>query len=242
MVSTGFKTDQGKRRDNNEDALFVLPEQQFYIIADGVGGHNSGELASRMAVGNLAEYVAEHPLDQVEDEGALMEYFSSALSGANRLIYEKARSNPENAGMATTVVMAYIRKDKIYIANVGDSRAYLIREGELRQITEDHTYVHQLLLAGSITKEQAAVHPKRNMITRAVGGDKTVLPDYFQLAALPGDIFLLCTDGLFGEIPDDELCRMALSADSMHDLAAEFVTEANRRGGKDNISVICIKI
>lgn len=242
MVSTGFKTDQGKRRENNEDALFVLPEQQFYIIADGVGGHNSGELASRMAVENIAEYVAAHPIDKLEGEEALRDYFSEALFCANRLIYEKAQNNPENTGMATTAVLAYIRDKKIYIANVGDSRAYLIRGEEIRQITEDHTYVNQLLLAGSITKEEAAVHPKRNMITRAVGGDRTVQPDYFQIDASLGDVLLLCTDGLFGEVPEEKIHSIVSAADSMHELAADLVNEANKRGGKDNISVICIRL
>lgn len=243
MVTAGFKTDQGMRRDNNEDALFVLPEQQLYIVADGVGGHNSGELASRLAVGYIAEYVSVKPIRSVTEDNRLREYFTDCLSCANRLIYERARSNPENAGMATTAVIAYLNdRNKAYIVNVGDSRAYLIRDKRIFQVTEDHTYVNQLLRAGSITKEEAENHPKRNMITRAVGGDKFVLPDFFQFETYPGDMILLCTDGLFGELSDQEICEMALGRRSMHELAADLVSEANKRGGKDNISVICIKI
>jgi len=243
MVTAGFKTDQGMKRGNNEDALFVLPEQKLYIVADGVGGHNSGELASRLAVGNIAEYVALHPIRQITDDNRLRDYFTDCLSEANRLIYEKAHSDPENAGMATTTVIAYLSENnKAYIVNVGDSRAYLIRDRRIFQITEDHTYVNQLLRAGSITKEEAEHHPSRNMITRAVGGERKVVPDFFQFETYPGDMLILCTDGLFGELTDQEICETALARRSMYGLAGELVKMANERGGKDNVSVICIKI
>lgn len=242
MVTAGFKTDQGMKRGNNEDALFVLPEQQIYIVADGVGGHNSGELASRLAVGYIAEYISIHPIKNITDDGRLKEYFMDCLKGANNLVFGKSRANPDNKGMATTTVMAYLSRNRAYIVNVGDSRAYLIRDRRIRQVTEDHTYVNQLLKAGTITEQEAACHPKRNMITRAVGGDLMVLPDFFQFEIYPGDMIILCTDGLFGELTDQEISKLALSHKSMHTLAGELVKEANKRGGKDNVSVICIRI
>lgn len=242
MVTAGFKTDPGMRRGNNEDALFVMPEQQLYIIADGVGGHNSGELASRLAVGYIAQYVSLHPIKNIRDDQALQGYFMDCIKGCNLLIYQKSKSCPENKGMATTTVIAYINGGKAYIVNVGDSRAYLIRDREIRQLTEDHTYVNQLVRAGTITREEAKRHPKRNMITRAVGGDLMVLPDFFQFETCPGDMLILCTDGLFGELSEEEICRMAVSCRSMHRLSKDLVKEANERGGKDNISVICLKI
>ena len=145
MISVGFKTDKGMLRNGNEDALFVLPDQQLYIVADGVGGHNSGELASRMAVGYIAQYAALNPVDKVENKRDLRKYFQTCFEGANELIYQKAKSETDNSGMATTCVLCYLRGNSAFVVNVGASRAYLIRDGVLRQITEDHTCVQVML-------------------------------------------------------------------------------------------------
>lgn len=242
MISVGFKTDRGIHRDGNEDALFVLPKEQLYIVADGVGGHNSGELASRTVVGYIAQYVALHPLHDVRGKQALRRYFEKCLAGANELLFKKAQREGENEGMATTAVLCYLRDETAYVVNVGDSRAYLIRENAIRQITEDHTCVQALIKSGLLTEEQAATHPDRNVITRAIGGEPEVVPDFFRFETAPGDIVLLCTDGLYGEVDPGRILELTSSVRTMHRLASELVEEANQSGGKDNISVICIKI
>lgn len=242
MLSTGFKTDRGRYRDNNEDSLFVLPNQQMYMVADGVGGNRSGEVASRTAVSFVASYADSHPITEVPNEEQLQLYFLDCLSGANEAVCRLATENKSNDGMATTLVIAYINEDKGYVVNVGDSRAYLIRSGEILQITQDHTYVNELLMQGTITPEEARRHPERNMITRAIGGEKTVRPDFFRFDLKLGDVILLCTDGLFGELTDEVICATVEEEPSMHRLAARLVEQANLHGGKDNISVVCIRI
>lgn len=242
MISVGFKTDKGNLRSGNEDSLFVLPDQQLYIVADGVGGHNSGELASRLAVGFMAQYVAMNPLKNVQNTKELKKYFQNCFAGANELIFSKAGEGSEYAGMATTTVMTYLRDDTCYVINVGDSRAYLVRDGIMRQLTEDHTLVQTLVNSGAITKEQALTHPDRNMITKAIGGDKTIEPDFYRFRTYPGDLIIMCTDGLYGEVEADKMLQLAMETKTMHRLAKLYVDEANAAGGKDNISVVCIKI
>lgn len=242
MISVGFRTDKGMVRNGNEDALFVIPDQQLYIVADGVGGHNSGELASRMAVGYIAQYVALNPVNSVESQRDLRAYFKTCLDGANELIYQKACSETDNVGMATTCVLCYLRGRSAYIVNVGDSRAYLLRDGVLRQVSEDHTCVRELMKKGLITEAEALNHPDRNVITRAIGGEESVEPDFFQVDIFSGDVIILCTDGLYGEVDADTIVSLAARTESMHRLANNLVDEANYNGGKDNISVVCIKI
>ncbi|MBR0600219.1 Stp1/IreP family PP2C-type Ser/Thr phosphatase [Sinanaerobacter chloroacetimidivorans] len=242
MAQIGFKTDRGRRRDNNEDSLFVMPEQNIYIVADGVGGHNSGELASMTAVKNIAEYIVEHPVEKSNDAESIREYFQLCLKAVNQTIYQMAKNSKENAGMATTVVLLYLCDDQAYCMNVGDSRAYLVRDGRLRQITEDHTYVNELLKEGSITRAQAENHPQKNMITRALGGEEKILPDFYVIHSEKNDIFILCSDGLYGEVASEEICRLASKADSMSALSADLVNLANSNGGNDNITVVCLKI
>ncbi len=242
MLRVGFKTDRGQQRSNNEDAFFVLPEQRVYIVADGVGGHNSGEIASRFAVQQIAEYVSKNQIPETQEEEALKNYLLKCLKQVNQQLYEMAKESRKNAGMATTLALVYINDAKAYVVNVGDSRVYLIRDRLIRQITEDHTYVNQLLKSGAITKEEAENHPKRNMITRAIGAEYDLSPDFYQFKVYEGDLLLLCTDGLYGELSENEINEMAQGRRSMHRLANDYVKEANERGGKDNITVVCIMI
>jgi protein phosphatase len=242
MISVGFKTDKGNLRSGNEDSLFVMPAQQLYIVADGVGGHNSGELASRMAVGYMAQYVALNPLSAVTSKKELRTYFLRCFQGANELIHSKSLEEEVNNGMATTTVMCYLDGEDCYIINVGDSRAYLVREGVMRQLTEDHTLVQDMLRSGLLSKEEAMTHPDRNMITKAIGGEDAVEPDFYRFETCPGDVILLCTDGLYGEVRAERILQLASEYESMHQLAVKLVEEANEAGGKDNISVVCIRI
>jgi protein phosphatase len=242
MTQVGFKTDKGKRRDRNEDSLFVMPQEDIYIVADGVGGQNSGELASSLAVKSIAEYIKAKHLHDIKDEEALKRYFLECMKHANQTIYRTAQLTAENAGMATTVVLLHLKDGSAYIVNVGDSRAYICRDGKIHQITEDHTYVNELVKGGSITKAQAESHPQKNMITRALGGEDKVLPDFYRLETQKNDIIILCTDGLYGELSAEEICGMAAASSSMSALSKNLVQCANRNGGNDNITVICLKI
>lgn len=242
MISVGFKTDKGNIRNGNEDSIFVLPEQRLYIVADGVGGHNSGELASRMSVGYMAQYMALNPLNKVKSKAALKRYFQDCFSGANELVYNKARYEKANRGMATTALVCYLRADECYVVNVGDSRAYLVRDGVMRQLTEDHTLVNDMIKSGMISPEEALQHPDRHMITRAIGGEPTIEPDFYRFKTYPGDLIIMCTDGLYAEVGADTMLQMAMETKAMHRLARNLVDEANHAGGKDNISVVCIKI
>jgi len=241
MVQVGFKTDQGKRRSRNEDALFVMPAENIYIVADGVGGHNAGSLASSTAVETIKGYIEKNPLNKVAEK-KLPDYFLDCIKTANKQVITTAGLSAENTGMATTVLLLYLAGGRAYLSNVGDSRAYLFRQGQLEQITEDHTYVNELVKEGTITRAEADVHPQRNMITRALGGEKRVTPDFYSIEAKAGDVFILCTDGLYGEVPKEDICKMASAADSMEDLTADYISAANENGGHDNITVICVKI
>ena len=242
MISVGFKTDKGNIRNGNEDSIFVLPEQRLYIVADGVGGHNSGELASRMSVGYMAQYMALNPLNKVKSKAGLKRYFQDCFSGANELVYNKARCEKANRGMATTALVCYLRADECYVVNVGDSRAYLVRDGVMRQLTEDHTLVNDMIKSGMISPEEALQHPDRHMITRAIGGEPTIEPDFYRFKTYSGDLIIMCTDGLYAEVGADTMLQMAMETKAMHRLARNLVDEANHAGGKDNISVVCIKI
>lgn len=241
-MQIGFKTDKGKKRAVNEDALFVMPTQHIYIVADGVGGHNSGELASRTAVSSIAAYINENPISKELDAKELKGYFLECLRIVNTKIFRMAECELQNKGMATTIVMVYIVEDKGYLINVGDSRAYMIRDGFIEQITEDHSYVNELVKRGEITEEEATIHPDRNKITRALGAEKYVLPDFYKLDIVKKDILLICSDGLHNEVSKDEMRQLALLTPTMSALANELVNLANKNGGNDNITLICLKI
>ena len=242
MISIGFKTDKGLTRQDNEDAVFVLPDRNLYMVADGVGGQNNGELASRTAVGYMAQFAALHPVAMVREGAALKQYFMSLLSGANELIFGKAYSEPGSTGMATTAVICYLRDDTAYVVNVGDSRAYLVRDGKIMQITTDHTLIQEMIDSGELAPEQAADHPEKHVITRAVGGEPTVRPDFFTFRTYPGDTIILCTDGLYGMVDEELIAAMASRSKTMHGLSRALVDMANQEGGEDNISVVCIRI
>ncbi|NLY71783.1 MAG: Stp1/IreP family PP2C-type Ser/Thr phosphatase [Clostridiales bacterium] len=241
MQNVTCKTDKGKIRQNNEDSLLCIEEKNFYMVADGVGGHNSGELASKLAVDYVRDYITNNPIIS-DDDTYLMNYFLECLSEVNAIIYERASKNIEDQGMATTAALLYIRNNKAYVVNVGDSRAYLARDGELIQITEDHTYVNELLKRGSISAEEAKDHPKRNMITRALGSKESIEPDFYKFDIYKGDIILLCTDGLYNEIDVNEINSLITNSTDTSTIAHELIKRANEQGGNDNITVICVEI
>ena len=241
-MHVGFKSDRGIVRSTNEDACFVLLPDRVYVLADGVGGGNSGEIASRTAVSEIANYVVEHPISRMMDRYEIVGYLKKAIDKANTKIYTMARTYEENSGMATTTVVLYVRRGKAYIGNVGDSRAYLYRKGELTQLTEDHTYVNSLVKAGVLSREEAEHDERKNVIIKALGAEPEVEPDFFQVDIKVGDILLCCSDGLYDELTDEEIIRCIKKNESMTDLAKELVEKANDNGGRDNITIISLKV
>ncbi len=243
MTSVGFKSNPGRKRDKNEDSLFVMPKENLYIVADGVGGSNCGEVASGTAVTYMAEYAKEKAFDEIEIDSEISVELYKCLSEANRKIFFMAKENEKMKGMATTLVAAVIKKKKAYVLNIGDSRAYIYRgTDELEQITEDHSYVNSLVKMGVITEDEAKDHKSGHMITRALGTDEIVEPDLFRVDINEGDIIILCTDGLYDEVSNDRIIELINKYETMPELASELVEAANKAGGNDNITVICLRV
>ena len=242
----GFRTDTGKQRDGNEDALLLLPKYGIYAVADGVGGQNSGEVASRKAMSVIEEFLAANPLtgaDNLEGkyrENWLKSYFQRCLQRVNSEIMKQAASDPAMNRMATTLVLMFLDMESVYILNVGDSRAYILRNGLMTQLTEDHSYVNKLINAGTLTKSEARIHPQKNIITKALGSIKNPDPDFYRFDLHEGDRLLLCTDGLHGELTDDEITEILLEKNDLDTICRMLVDAANKNGGHDNITVICV--
>ena len=239
MLQIGFKCNRGVVRKNNEDACFVIPNQDVYIVADGVGGNNSGEIASSTAVESLASFVKANDLGLCGSPDEIFGFFTEALDIANRRVFEMGREDSACRGMASTVVMSYINGGSAYLANVGDSRLYIIGN-EIRQITRDHSLVEEMVRMGGIDRNAARNHPDKNIITRAVGATDTVEIDFFHEELQPGDIVLMCSDGLTNMLEDEEIGRILREPVSIEERAQQLVEEANDHGGKDNIAVIII--
>lgn len=237
----GALSDKGKMRITNEDAYSLMEKDKVYIVADGVGGGNTGEIASRVAVEQIEKYISDNSISSVQGKYRVVRYFQECIENANKEIVSIARTHVENSGMATTLIIVYNVGNRVFICNVGDSRVYLFRNHVLEQLTEDHTYVNSLLKAGLITEEEALVDIRKNVITKALGADETVQPDYYQLKIEEGDVLLLCTDGLYNELREREISEIIEENDDMQDVCNLLVNTANDNGGNDNITVVCIK-
>lgn len=227
----GVATSTGRVRRVNEDRYLALPT--LFAVADGMGGHGAGDVASTLAVEVLAECAGSLPLT--------VNAVLAALDEANRVIIERDEAD----GMGTTITgLASLETaggSHLMVFNVGDSRVYRVAEGRLDQLTVDHSEVQELVRAGAITREQARTHPRRNIVTRALGSDPALLPDYWLLPANAGDRYLLCSDGLFSELPDDSILALALAGDPQQ-TASALVAAANDSGGHDNITVVIVDI
>lgn len=241
-VQLGFNSNKGLVREQNEDSFFTIPAENVYMVADGVGGARSGDLASQTAVEEMAMFVKENDINEIETSAGIRRYFDRCVRNANAVVYKLAMAEEENFGMATTVVLVYIRDHKAYFMNIGDSRAYLLRKGILTQITDDHTYVNTLVKCGEITEEDAKTHMQRNIITRALGADQDVLPDFFEENLETGDIILLCSDGLYGDVSDEDIIKILEDDQTMQDTCQELIDKALEGGGHDNITAVCLKI
>ena len=242
MAQIGFKSNKGVVRKNNEDACFVIPGSNVYIVADGVGGNNSGEVASRTAVENIAGFVNDNDIRSNTTPDEIFGFMTEAIACANTAIYTMGADQSRYKGMATTVVMAYLYHGDGYIVNLGDSRAYVFRDNEIRRITKDHTYVNELIDKGVITEDEAEVHKQKNVITRALGAEPDAEPDFYKVPLNSGDILLLCTDGLYGEVGEEKILETLRAEMNMNDTCSELVDRAIESGGRDNITVICVRI
>jgi len=242
MIRGAGYTDIGKMRKENEDDFLVLEDRNLFLVCDGVGGQKDGAKASHMAVEAIRRLSGSIPPETAESEEKLKSYFETVLSNINQFVYDAANSHDGTDGMATTLVLCFFRWGNAYVVNIGDSRAYLIRGKRMIQITRDHTYVNQLLEAGTITAEQAKDHPNRNMITKAIGAERTIAPDYFTFRVESGDLVLLCSDGMYNDVPPAEVIRLAEENDDPGMLAKALVGTANESGGCDNITVVAIRV
>jgi protein phosphatase len=231
----GSATDVGRVRSLNEDSLLVA--ESLFAVADGMGGHRGGEVASAEALEALRTSVLE------PDAAALV----GAVEAANRAVFEHSMADPELAGMGTTLcAVAVVRDDEgaasIAIVNVGDSRVYLLRDGDFGQLTLDHSLVETMVRGGQLSPDEAAVHPGRNVLTRALGIEPEIDVDLFHEPVRPGDRFLLCSDGLFNELHDDQISAVLRRLADPSDAAAELVRLAGEAGGRDNITVVIVDV
>ena len=234
-------TNIGKRRSSNEDYVFssdtaVGSLPNLYVVADGMGGHQAGDYASRYTVTRLVDLV------RTSTRSDAQELLGRALSEVNREVRTIAAANAQYLGMGTTVVAATVRGGELLAVNVGDSRLYLYRAADkaLRQVTVDHSLVEEMVLAGGIGQEDARRHPDKNIITRAVGAEDGLRPDFFTAALTEGDLVLLCTDGLTNMLEDKQIAAVLSGQETIADKAAALVQAANENGGRDNITVTLV--
>src|SRR5271165_4643306 len=225
-------TDTGRQRRANEDSL--LARSPLFVVADGMGGAQAGEVASRIAV----EFFQSGIDDASEPELAL----ATLTRAANSRIHERSHTNAEQAGMGTTLTAVYVGAEEVAIAHVGDSRAYCLRDGELLRLTDDHSLVDELLRQGRLTPEEAIEHPQRSVITRALGPEMTVEVDTRSFRARAGDVYLLCSDGLTTMVSEEELAAVLLAHPRLSDAGEALIAAANRAGGRDNITVLLMRV
>lgn len=233
------KSDVGMVRNENQDAFWLeqLDKQaSIAVVCDGMGGVHGGQEASKLAVSSLKVSFAHHkPNEKIND------LFDSAIKQCNQIVYNEAQKREDLSGMGTTLVLALVKESKVYIGNVGDSRAYHITNGSITQITKDHSAVQELVDSGHITERQAKIHPNKNVITRAIGINNEIDYDYFELSVSLGDIILLCSDGLSNYVDENEI-QFEASGGEFDDLAIRLINLANSRGGADNITVTAIQV
>jgi protein phosphatase len=230
-------TDVGLRRHANEDCYALAAELGLYLVADGMGGHRAGQVASELA----AQAAVGALRTLVDASASLTEKLRYSVAAANREILESAQEKPELAGMGTTLVALLAGPERIALAHVGDSRAYLIRGGKIRQLTDDHSLVAELVRRREISVTAARDHPHRHVLTRALGVRRTVEPDLAELTPATEDTFVLCSDGLTGHVADAEIAEVILSQPDLDSACERLITLANSRGGEDNSTVVLVR-
>jgi PPM family protein phosphatase len=224
-------SDLGRQRQGNEDSYFV--RAPLFVVADGMGGAQAGEVASEMAVESF---------DGGLPDGSPADGLVSVIEDANRRIHDRSRAESQRAGMGTTVTAAYVGEQEVTIAHVGDSRAYVLRDGELTRLTRDHSLVGELVARGKLTEEQAETHPQRSVITRALGPEPEVQVDVQAYQARAGDVFMVCSDGLTSMVPEARVREILQGGSSLEGTGRELIVAANDAGGRDNITVILFRL
>jgi len=231
-ADTTCKTDTGRQRRDNEDSAFA--RAPVFVVADGMGGAQAGEVASRIAVEAFEQ--------GLPDSGSPEERLAARVREANQQIYERSRADRGRAGMGTTLTAAYVDDTHVAIAHVGDSRAYLFRDGTLQRLTQDHSLVDELVRRGKLTEEQAAEHPQRSIITRALGPEPDVEVDTWTYPARAGDVILLCSDGLTSMISEERVRETLAEHENLDEAGDALIREANEAGGRDNITVVLFRL
>lgn len=243
MIKAYGMTDVGRAREINEDSFYItddtLKDVQLFILADGMGGCNAGEIASKLAITSAKNYIENNFKDTPKDKESLIQLVGSSLEYANMVVYEKSIQTEEYRGMGTTLEICLIYNNRAYIGHIGDSRIYRIRKEFMRKLTQDHSYVQKLVQEGTISKEEAENHPKKNMLMKALGCNAFVEPDVMVKGFQKGDIIIMCSDGLSNMVEQETIYK--LSQENFETAPKELINIANQNGGLDNITVITIK-
>lgn len=238
-IQFGTQTNQGMVRNSNEDSYSASSKNRLFLVADGMGGHAAGEIASHIAASTLEEILGSRAVDNAEFE----EILRAAVQEANSRIYETQKQKPELAGMGSTLTALTFRNDRYFIAQVGDSRAYLLREGVLEQLTRDHSLVWHLFESGILKKNELSSHPQKNLITRSIGPHPQIEVDVERGEMREGDVYLLCSDGLTDVLSDEDI-RQILSDEKKtpQELCDIFVRKVNEGGGPDNVTAVVVRL
>lgn len=240
IISAGA-TDIGRKRKTNQDSICLDPTHNFFAVADGMGGHNGGDIASQLSVKLMPEYMAAHAKNDPEF------IMKDMILKINQAILDTAQANPELQGMGTTISAIYFAGPQLFISNVGDSRVYMINNQNIYQMTRDHSFVQEKLNMGIYTREEAVKDPQKNVLVRSVGFDPDILVDVFHYRICKNDLFLICSDGLHGKVSDSDILHIVkqnipnpaeVTKGQLEDAVHELIKQANDNGGQDNISVI----
>jgi len=239
----GAFTDKGKTREHNEDSYYIsdfsASGRGYCIVADGMGGHNAGEVASKIAIQEIKNNINHHYKEDMSEQ-QIEELLISSMKKANTVIFQKSLEEKKYSGMGTTAIVCLIHNNDVYIAHVGDSRAYLIRDNQIKQITVDHSVVEELIHNGSITREEAINHPQKHVITRALGCEEDIKVDIYKQKCKEKDILLICTDGLTNMLTDEEILQVIDNSPDMQRGVEKLVGLSNDKGGLDNITVVAL--
>lgn len=243
MIKAYARTDVGKARDLNEDSYYITTDQfqklQLFILADGMGGCNAGDLASGLALMSAKSYIENNFENTPKDKENICKLIKSSMEYANMVVHEKSLENKNLDGMGTTLEVCLIYNNRVYIGHVGDSRVYRIRNDFIRKLTQDHSYVQKLVQEGTITKEEAEHHAKKNILMKALGCNAYVEPDVMVKGFQKGDILIICSDGLTNMVNIDDIYNIV--KDNFELATKELIDLANQNGGMDNITIITIK-
>jgi len=245
-IEVAGQTDVGRKRAHNEDNFAILGDYGLYIVADGMGGHASGEVASQLAVDTMREFFAATtddpdrtwPYKMDRSKGYEENRLITGIMLSNLRIFESAKTNPGQRGMGTTIVAMFVTREGVYVAHVGDSRVYRIRDGQMEQLTEDHSLLNDYRKMKQLTDEEIANFPHKNVIVRALGMKETVKVDTRFESPRTGDVIVLCSDGLAGPVTDDDIRSIVLSTSDLQAAAQKLVDRANENGGPDNVTCV----